>query len=615
METIYRHLTPSEISALEARGCSAEDWEGVFVTDEFNPSFVRNTVFYGTVKLGAFRDSIEVTDGFFKHSGVYNAALRNVTVGNDTLIDRVGNFINNYDIGNHCFISNVSTVETTSKATFGEGTLIAVLNEMGDGNVTIFEGLTSQIAALMVKYNRDKEFTSALSRLIEKHIEENVPKRGTIGDGVRILNTTEITNTHISEGCSIVGACRLSDCSIKATAKAPVYIGSGVIVENSIISGGSKITNSVKLENCFVGEACEIANGFTAASSVFFANCFMANGEACAAFCGPFTASHHKSSLLIGSMFSFYNAGSSTNFSNHAYKMGPLHYGILERGTKTASGAYILMPANIGAFSVCFGKLMHHPDTRNLPFSYLIAYGETMYLVPGKNIGTVGLYRDVRKWPKRDKRKEGAKRSAVNFAWLSPFTIGEILRGKKILEDLRNASGDGVSTYNYHEYVINNHSLVRGIRYYNLAIKMYIGHYLAKNSPLKPEGEEGLGEWTDLGGMLLPLSQEKKIVKGVISGEIKSTCELSDMISKADASYKEWCWQWTHSLIREYYGLEEITPDDVNRILEDCSNAKKEWISEIRSDMEKEYSLGDIDPEVRESFSSQLDADLEGTSL
>ena len=102
------------------------------------------------------------------------------------------------------------------------------------------------------------------------------------------------------------------------------------------------------------------------------------------------------------------------------------------------------MPATIGAFSVCFGKLMHHPDTRNLPFSYLIAYGDTMYLSPGRNITTVGLYRDIRKWPKRDMRPAGAQLSIVNFDWLSPFTVEEIVKGKKILEDLRKASGGNV---------------------------------------------------------------------------------------------------------------------------------------------------------------------------
>ena len=191
-----------------------------------------------------------------------------------------------------------------------------------------------------------------------------MPERGQIGSNVKIVNTKEITNCVINDLCEVNGASRLSDCTLLGSVHGNVYIGTGVIIENSIIAEGS---------------------GFTASASVFFANSYMSNGEACAAFCGPFTASHHKSSLLIGGMFSFYNAGSATNFSNHAYKMGPMHWGILERGSKTASGAYLLMPATLGSFSVCFGKLMHHPNTRNLPFAYLIADGDKMFLIPGRS--------------------------------------------------------------------------------------------------------------------------------------------------------------------------------------------------------------------------------------
>ena len=153
--------------------------------------------------------------------------------------------------------------------------------------------------------------------------------------------------------------------------------------------------------------------------------------------------------------------------------MGPIHHGVLERGTKTASGAYILMPAHIGTFSVCFGKLMYHPDTRYLPFSYLIAYGDTMYLSPGRNITTVGLYRDIRKWPKRDVRPVGSQKSIVNFDWLSPFSVGEIVEGKQILEKLRDACGENVATYTYHNYVINASSLNKGIKYYDITWEPY----------------------------------------------------------------------------------------------------------------------------------------------
>lgn len=364
----YRSLTFEEIEILESNSCWAEDWSRVEVAEDgFQAKFFHRVMFYGDVQLGSVQKEVEITKGFVKHSGINDATLRNVTVGNDCLIEKVGNYINNYTIGDDCLISNISVMETTEGATYGEGNLISVLNEVGDGNVIFFHDLNSQFAAFMVKHFNDKDLKNAIRRLVKEEIARTNPERGTIGNNVKIVNTREIANTVIQDDCEISGASRLSDCTILSSEYASVYIGTGVICENSIISDGSSIVNSVKMQDCFVGEACQISNGFTASQSVFFANSFMSNGEACAAFCGPFCASHHKSSLLIGGMFSFYNAGSGTNFSNHAYKMGPMHWGILERGTKTASGSYLLMPATIGTFSVCFGKLMHHPNTTALP--------------------------------------------------------------------------------------------------------------------------------------------------------------------------------------------------------------------------------------------------------
>ena len=607
----YRSLTFEEIGILERGGCQAEDWNKVLVAEGFRAEPLKNVSFYGDVRLGVFEKDLEVSKGFMKHSGIRNATLRNVIIGNDCLIENIGNFINNYTIGNECYISNVNTMETTEGATFGEGHIISVLNEVGDGNVVLFDGLTSQLAALMVKYCHDKLFMNAIKKLVRQDIVLTVPDRGTVGNHVKILNTGEITNTHINDDCEIIGACRLRDWSIKSIPEASVYIGSGVICENSIIYDGSSILNSVKLENCFVGEACQISNGFTAESSIFFANSYMSNGEACAAFCGPFSASHHKSSLLIGGQFSFYNAGSATNFSNHAYKMGPIHYGTLERGSKTASGAYILMPANIGTFSVCFGKLMYHPDTRSLPFSYLIAYGDTMYLVPGRNLTTVGLYRDIRKWPKRDMRPRSGQKSIVNFDWLSPFSVGEILRGKKILEDLRSASGDNVSTYNYHEYVIKASTLRKGIQNYDMALRIFMGATLKRHTLEDPKTEIGKGKWNDLSGLLLPESEELKIVDDVKNGNIQDINDVLDRFRIIHENYAEYRWAYAYQLICDYYGLDRFTKAEAERVREDYVTARRAWIAEIRSDAEKEFQQGDVEEDLLTNFLQQLDKEHE----
>ena len=612
----YRPLTSEEIEVLKSNDCWAEDWTSVNVAEDFKPNFMHRVMLYGEVNIGAFNKNVEVSQGFVKHAGINNATLRNVTIGDDCLIENVGNYVNNYTIGDDCYISNISTLETTEGATYGEGNLVSVLNEVGEGNVILFSDLNSQLAAFMVKHFSDKELKEKIRQLIKTDIDNKMPERGQIGNNVKIVNTKEITNCIINDFCEVNGAARLSDCTLLGSAHGNVYIGTGVIAENSIIAEGASVINSVKIQDCYVGEACQLSNGFTASTSVFFANSYMSNGEACAAFCGPFTVSHHKSSLLIGGMFSFYNAGSATNFSNHAYKMGPMHWGILERGSKTASGAYLLMPATLGSFSVCFGKLMHHPNTRNLPFAYLIADGDKMFLIPGRNITTVGLYRDIKKWPKRDLRAPENRKSIVNFDWLSPFSVGEILKGKKILESLREVTGDNVSQYLYHEYIIPASSLHKGIKYYDIALRIYMGAVLKrvlKRDPAitPPATQVGTSDWDDLSGLLLPVSEEERIVNDLKEGNIESIQQLIERFEEIDTNYRQYQWAWTYKMICDYYGIPEITLEDANRIHEDYIKARRSWIAEIKKDAEKEFAMGDVEEEVFRNFVNSLNQEVD----
>lgn len=612
-----RTLSRKEIALLESSACSAEDWSKVLVHDDFDAQYVKNVEFYGNVSLGSNAGFFEVTPGLKKHCGIRNAVLKDVEIGNNCLIENVRGYINNYYIGDDCLLSNIHCIETTADASFGEGTVISVLNEVGDGNVMIFDGLSSQLASLMVKYEQDKVFTEAIRKVITAYIAERRKKArcGTIHHRVRIVNVGEIINCHIGNDCVIDGAQHLRECTFKSLPSAPVHIGTGVICESTVVYNGSTIANNAKLERCFVGEACKITDGFTAENSLFFANNYMSNGEACAAFCGPFSASHHKCSLLIGAELSFYNAGSATNFSNHAYKMGPIHWGVLERGTKTASGSYILLPAHIGTFSVCFGKLLHHPDTRKLPFSYLIAYGDDMYIIPGRNLTTVGLYRDIRKWPKRDKRPEGGKHSIVNFDWLSPFSAGNIMVAKRTLEALRELSGD-VESYNYHDYIIKNSSLKKGIKYYDIALRIYMGAVLKRHNLETPSSQVGTGKWSDLSGLLIPVSEEQRIVEAIKDGSLNTVADIRDEFYKANENYNEYRWAWSYRLIREYYNIEgEITPEHAAKIEEDYIMARRAWISEIRKDAMKEFDLGDVTQETLDDFLKSLDKEVEFEKL
>ena len=598
----YRSLTEEEISILEDHGCTAEDWTAINVAEDFMPAYIHEVAFYGNICMGVFDKSMEIDEGFTKHAGIRNAVLRDVTIGDNCIIENIGNYIYNYDIGEECYISNVGRMNTTPGATYAEGNVISVMNEAGNGNIILYDGLTSQLAAFMVSRESDKALKASLHKMIEAHAETLKPTRGTIGFRVKITNTTEITNTKINDDCEISGASRLNECSIMSIPEASIFIGNDVICEYSIVGAGSSILDGAKVSNCFVGESCHIGKGFSAESCVFFANSYMDNGEACASFCGPFTVSHHKSTLLIGGDFSFYNAGSNTNYSNHAYKMGPIHFGTLERGCKTASGAHLLMPASIGAFSMCMGKIQSHPDTRALPFSYLIAQGDATFLVPGRNLMTVGTYRDVNKWRKRDMRPRSGRRSIVCFDWLNPHVMLEVIRGKKLLENLRAEQGGDVASYVYNGCTIKNTALQRGIKYYDMAIRIYAGEQLRIHDIDLPANSIGTGEWCDMAGLVAPESEIIQLADDIKGGMIEDVDDIDARFSSMFRNYEEYKWAWTYRLITDFYKVDVISEEDTRSINEEYGTARMEWLNAIRHDAEKEFEMGDVDEDTLNKF-------------
>ena len=561
-----RELTDREIAILEEQGCTAINWTDVLVEENFIPAYVRNVNFYGKVELGSMNGTVNVEEDFRRHALISNCTLNDVTVGNDCFIENVHGYISNYDISDNCYISNVGVLSTQGPSSFGNGNVIAVLNEGGDGNVVIYDKLTAQLAWLMIHYPQIRELAL---RETDKYRNQS---RGTIGEGCRIVGANEISNVNIQPYCEIQGTGRIANATLLSSNDAPTFIGPGVIMENTVVAMGVTVTDESKVYNCFVGESAHIDKGFSAESSLFFANCHMDNGEACAALCGPFSCSHHKSTLLIGGEFSFFNAGSNTNQSNHAYKMGPIHWGILERGAKTASGCHILWPAHIGVFSMVMGKLTTHPRIQNLPFSYVLATGEKTYIVPGINIRTVGTWRDVDKWGKRDHRPQSARRDIINFDFPNPHIIQFVLAGKELLTSLQERQGYDAEEYRFEGCFIKHKALIDGLRYYDLVIRLY-------------GGELPKDEWLDMCGMVSPKKSVEDLVSDVEDGEITSSDEIIEHL------------QTLYNHNKMLYSYPQTT---------DSLAAHDEWLGMVGNDAEKEYQMGDVEETYLQKFLDKL---------
>ena len=602
----YRLLTEDEVFQLKSQSCLADDWNKVLVSENFKTEYIHHTRFSGDVKLGSFDGEFTLAGGIKKHSGLRHVTLHNVTIGDCCCIENIQNYIANYVIGDHTFIENVDIILVDGLSTFGNGVEVAVLNETGGREVLINDKLSAHQAYILALYRHRPELISRMKEITDFYSNKHASDIGSIGSNVMIVNTGSIKNIRVGDNCHIEGACRLKNGSINSNADAPVHIGYGVICEDFIISSGSNVDDGAMLSRCFVGQACQLGHNYSASDSLFFSNCQGENGEACAIFAGPFTVTHHKSTLLIAGMFSFMNAGSGSNQSNHMYKLGPIHQGTLERGAKTTSDSYILWPARVGAFSLVMGRHVNHADTSNLPFSYLIEQRNTTYLVPGVNLRSVGTIRDAQKWPKRDKRKDPNKLDFINYNLLSPYTIQKMFKGRTVLKELKRVSGETSEIYSFQSAKIKNSSLNKGIKFYEIAIHKFLGNSIIKRleginfqnseeirARLKPETEIGVGEWVDISGLIAPKSEIDKLLDGIENGTINRLDDINSGFEAMHNNYYTYEWTWAYNKIQEFYKLnpDEITANDVINIVNKWKESVVGLDEMVYADAKKEFSL------------------------
>ena len=602
----YRKLNEEEIRQLIAHSCTADDWANIEVAQDFKTDYVYYTRFSGQVRLGVFEHEFTLAGGMKKHAGLYQTTLHNVTVGNHCCIENVKNYIANYEIGDYTFIENVDIILVDGRSKFGNGVEVAVLNETGGREVMMHDRLSAHQAYIMALYRHRPALIERMKDIFEKYAEEIASEVGYIGSHVTIVDSGYIKNVKVGDYCKIEGAGRLKNGSLNSNGEAPIHIGYGVVCDDFIISSGSSVEDGTTLTRCFIGQACHLGHNYSASDSLFFSNCQEENGEACAIFAGPFTVTHHKSTLLIAGMFSFMNAGSGSNQSNHMYKLGPIHQGALERGAKTTSDSYILWPAKVGAFSLVMGRHVNNADTSNLPFSYLIEQQNTTYLVPGVNLRSVGTIRDAQKWPKRDKRKDPNRLDQINYNLLSPYTIQKMMKGRDILKDLRRVSGETSETYAYQSAKIKNSSLNKGIKLYETAIHKFLGNSLIKRleetkfqsdeeirARLLPDTEIGTGEWVDISGLIAPKSEIEKLMADIETGVLVNVDQIHDRFVEMHRHYYTYEWTWAYEKILSFYRLnpDTITAADVISIVKKWQEAVVGLDKMVYADAKKEFSL------------------------
>lgn len=607
----YRNLTDDEIKTLAAHHCRCDDWSRVQVAEGFDAARVCGSSFSGDVRLGANGGTLSEGAGPPRSCGVYGAMLHDCTVGDDCRIAKVGLHVAGYEIGDGAWIENVGRIETGPDATFGSGVEVEALNEGGGREIALFERLNSQFAYLMCVHRHRTATIEKLEAMAKAEAARVAGGKGTIGAGARIFDVKKIVDVRIGPAARIDGASSLKNGSILSSPDAPTVIGADVVADNFIVAESTKVTDGAVLGATFVGQGCQIGKQFSSEGSVFFANCEGFHGEACSIFAGPYTVTHHKSTLLIAGQFSFYNAGSGTNQSNHLYKLGPVHEGKLERGCKTGSFSYMMWPCRVGPFSVVLGKHTSKFDTADFPFSYLEAMSDgRCSMVPGLNLVTVGTVRDGAKWPTRDRRKGSVKRDRLSFDVFSPLTVGRMIRGSARMKELKDTTDRSVDTVMLDGACVKRLLLNTGIKTYRSGTHMYlydkVFSRLESGQSLDAAGDAVFSEqWVDAGGQLMPQGRLDALCAAIESGEIADVDAFEAALDQIAAAYAEDEWAWVRWAYERVFGasLAEAAKDPA-ALADGHLKARGKFLRLVLNDATKEF-----DDAVRLGFGQDGDAE------
>lgn len=550
-----RHITADERCALLAGGSMAENWDTIMVSGDFTPSQVLRSRFEGRVEIG---------------SGA-------------TVVDSC---VADYRIGDGVVVESVGRMECRRRTTFGNGVRVAAINENGGREVAIYDCLSAQTAYLAAVCRHRPKAVEALIKMADDYAASRADDMGEVAAGARISNVKFIREVRIGRGAVVEGSSWLVEGSIGDGA----HVGVDVKAEEFIFDTGSHVSGGATVERCFVGEACRLDKGFTAVDSLFFANSHCENGEAASIFAGPYTVSHHKSSLLIAGIFSFFNAGSGSNQSNHLFKSGAVHQSVHPRGCKFGSGAYIMSPAIEGAFTVVIGHHSRHHDTRQMPFSYLIESDGVSMLMPGLNLTSYGTVRDIDKWRKRDRRK--MCRDRINFEEFNPFLTGKMAHGVDTLNALRDGDPDA-NVYHYNRTTIKAAMLARGVKLYNRAIAASLGEMLRSGSP-SADGR-GRGEWIDVAGQYVTRSMVDGILADLESGEITSLDLVEEHFTAFARNYASYAYDYACDFLGSLLG-HDPSPEEIADTVSSAENIvrsmREQTEADRRRDCSDEMSIG-----------------------
>lgn len=443
----YRQLNAHEIEVLVRNRNTADNWNSLMVSEEFNPELVKNCKFFGLVRIGKLESFYLEFNDLRMPVGLYNSIIINCDFGDNVVVDNV-NYMAYYIIGNEVIITNVNEMSTTSHAKFGNGILtegetedvrvwMEICNENGGRAVIPFDGMLPGDAWLWSRDRQNTDLQRRYREMTEKKFDNQRGYYGTIGDRTVIKNCSIIKDVKTGSDAYLKGANKLKNLTVNSTPEAISQIGEGCELVNGIIGKGCRIFYGVKAVRFMLGSNSQLKYGARLINSFLGDNSTISCCEVLNSLIFPAHEQHHNNSFLIAATIEGHSniAAGATIGSNHNSR-GADGELIAGRGFWPALCTSLKHNSRFAPFTILTKS--DYPAELDIPFPFSLVSNDIsnneLQIMPAYWLmyNQFALERNAWKYEARDKRSE--KTQFLESHYLAPDTVNSIFDSLKLME-------------------------------------------------------------------------------------------------------------------------------------------------------------------------------------
>jgi hypothetical protein len=443
----WRHLKSDEVEKLVKNDNTADNWDEILVTDQFDTNQIKNTRFFGLVRIGCLRNVILQHHDLRVPSGITNSLIISCDIGDDVAIHDV-HYLAHYIIGDRCILFNIQEMHTTDHAKFGNGiikegepenvrTWLDLMNETGCRRVLPFDGMITADAYLWAKYIDDAALQANLKKITQNSFDNRRGFYGTTGNHCVIKNSLILKDVKIGSNCYIKGANKLKNLTINSSEEEPAQIGEGVELVNGIIGYGCHIFYGCKAVKFILGNNSNLKYGARLVNSFLGDNSTISCCEVLNNLIFPAHEQHHNNSFLIASVVMGQSnmAAGATIGSNHNSRANDNE---IQAGRGFWPGLCTSVKHSCRFASFVLLSKADYPAELDIPLPFSLLNNnvskDQLEVMPAFwwLFNMYALARNSWKFQNRDKRVN--KVQNIEFEPFAPDTIEEIFYARRLLE-------------------------------------------------------------------------------------------------------------------------------------------------------------------------------------